>query len=163
MSNIRRFVFREAEYGRVHSWLKKMGKGTHTMPVDYLPKIKWAKRPLKLLAGAHGKEHIAVQEGEQWKRLVHTKEIDGYLRNALLSSKSDVPLSRDGGYHIVQGRTVGISRRALAAFMRKQEVLQITRNRQPIMKQPGRPLEGRAQLPQEEGETCDPGGRQDAM
>ena len=97
-------------------------------------------------AQPHGKEVIYVREGNTLKRLLHTKEIDGYLREALLSPSSDVPLSRDAGYHIVQKRTVGISRRAFQKFIQKQAVLQITRNRLPAQKLPGRPLEGRGYL-----------------
>lgn len=146
LPDIRRFVFRANEYDKVQTWLKKMGTGVHTMPADYLPKIRWAKRPLKLMKGAHGKEYIAVQEQKEWKRLVHDKATGDYLREALLSSRSDVPLSRDSGYHILQKRTVGISRRNVAAFMKKQTVLQITHDRNPILKQPGRPVEGRGNL-----------------
>jgi hypothetical protein len=117
------------------------------MPADYLPRLVWAhKSPLSLVKTAHGKEVIYVREAHVLKRLLHNKEIDGYLREALLSPSSDVPLSRDAGYHIVQKRTVGISRRAFQAFIRKQAVLQITRNQLPAMKRPGRPLEGRGYL-----------------
>ena len=147
---IRRFVIREAEYDQVLGWLKKNTESPGQvlrMPADMLPKIGWAKQvPLRLVKGAHGAHKISVQEHAQWKTLIHTKAIDGYLREALLSSSGDVPMSRDAGYHIVQKRTVGISRRALAAFMSKQEVLQITRDRNPIMKQAGRPLESRGHL-----------------
>ena len=158
---MRRFVIRHDEYDKVLSWLRKMdanadekddekqaevGVKQHTMPDEYLPKIRWAKRPLRIQKVQHGKEVIAVQEGGVWKRLIHNKNIDGYLRESMLSKTSDVPLSRDAGYHIVQKRTVGISRRALGSFLSKQEVLQLTRDKLPIMKQGGRPLEARGNL-----------------
>ena len=77
---------------------------------------------------------------------MHEHDIDGYLRDRLLSSNADVPMSRDAGYHIVQKKTVGISRRAFAKFISKQAVLQITRDALPKLKQPGRPLQGRGYL-----------------
>ena len=160
--DIRRFVIRADEYDKVLSWLKKAdaevderddekqgevgARPAHRMPKDYLPRIRWAKRPLRIQKVQHGKEVIAVQEGGVWKILIHDKGIDAYLRESMLSKTSDVPLSRDAGYHIVQKRTVGISRRALGSFLSKQEVLQLTRDKLPIMRQPGRPLEGRGNL-----------------
>ena len=160
-TTLRRFVIRAHEYDKVLSWLKRVSKQEDrddekqaevkekefTMPADYLPKIVWAhKRPLKIRKGPHGKDYVAVLEKGVWKQLVHDKGIGAYLREALLSSRSDVPMSRDSGYHIVQKRTVGISRRALGNFMKKQEVIQITHDRLPIKKMPGRPLERRGTL-----------------
>ena len=158
---LRRFRIKAAAYDKVHAWLKKqkvdpledekspepLEQKGYSMPSDYLPKIVWAhKSPLSLVKAAHGKEVIFVPEGGIWKRLMHEAQIDGYLREVLLSSSADVPMSRDAGHHIVQQRTVGISRRAFAKFISKQAVLQITRNRLPAQKLPGRPLEGRGYL-----------------
>ena len=156
----RRYRIKGADYDKVHAWLRKAVQAVddekaaeppeqkeYSMPAGYLPKIVWAhKSPLKLGKVAHGKEVIYVPEGGIWKRLMHEAQIDGYLRESLLSSAADVPMSRDAGYHIVQKRTVGISRRAFAKFISKQAVLQITRDRLPEKKQPGRPLEGRGYL-----------------
>ena len=169
--SIRRFAIRADDYEKVHAWLKKATKGSqseqdekaeekmaeappegskegsHTVPADFLPKIRWAHLgPLQLVKAAHGKEVIYVREAGTPKRLIHHKEVDGYLRDALLSASSDVPMSRDAGYHIVQKRTVGISRRTFYKFMQKQAVLQVTRWKLPEMKRPGRPLEGRGYL-----------------
>ncbi len=162
--SLRRYRIKRNAYDSVHAWIKKAQKAAAEekedekaaepveqkgvqMPADYLPKIGWAhKSPLKLSKAAHGKEVIMVQEAKLWKRLVHEQEIDGYLRESLLSPSADVPMSRDAGYHVVQKRTVGISRRAFAKFISKQAVLQITRDALPEKKQPGRPLEGRGYL-----------------
>jgi len=162
--SLRRFRIKSAEYEKVHAWIKKREKDPvdekedekspeplaqkgFSMPAGYLPKIVWAhKAPLRLTKVAHGKEVIMVREHTVWKRLVHEHQIDGYLREVLLSSSADVPMSRDAGYHVVQKRTVGISRRAFAKFISKQAVLQITRDALPKLKQPGRPLEGRGYL-----------------
>ena len=157
--SLRRYRIKGAQYEKVLKWVKArkdqpvddledekaaepLEQQGHEMPADFLPRVPWAHQaPLRLLRG-----HIAVQENGDWKRLIHEKEINGYLRESLLSSSADVPMSRDAGYHIVQKRTVGISRRAFAKFIGKQAVLQITRDALPAKKQPGRPLEGRGYL-----------------
>ena len=112
-----------------------------TMPHDWLPKITWAhKTKLKLQVQALGKHGIQVKDGDTWKRLVHEEHIDQYLRDTLLAPASDVPLSRDAGYHIVQKRTIGISRRAFGKFIAKQAVLQITRNKPAAHERKGTPM-----------------------
>ena len=156
---MRRFRFKSAEYDQVQAWIRKqvpeekedekspepLEQKGFTMPADYLPKIVWAhKVPMRIKKGAHGKDLIEVPEKQVWKRVVPEGQIDGYLREALLSSTADVPMSRDAGYPIVQKRTVGISRRAFAGFMSKQAVLQITKDAPASnKKKTGRPLEGR--------------------
>ena len=159
--SLRRFRIKSAEYDKVIAWLKvqkvdekedekspePLEQDGFRMPADYLPKIRWAhKVPLKLKKVAHGKQVITVPENAVWKQLVHETQIDGYLREVLLSPAADVPMSRDAGHHIVQKRTVGISRRAFAKFISKQAVLQITRDKLPEKKLPGRPLGGRGYL-----------------
>ena len=157
--SLRRFRIKPNEYEATLKWLRTQkvdpkddekspeplaDKGFR-MPGDYLPKIVWAhKVPMRMRKGAHGKDFIEVPEKQVWKRVVPEGQIDGYLREALLSSRADVPMSRDAGYHIVQKRTVGISRRAFAGFMSKQAVLQITKDAPASnKKKTGRPLEGR--------------------
>ena len=129
---LRRFRIKQNDYEQVLAWLKKQPhvEGGVSMPADYLPKIAWAhKCNLKVHTGAHGKKVVQAQEAALWKTLLHEKEIDGYLRDAMLADNADVPMSRDAGYHIVQQRTIGISRRTFQKFIAKQAVLQITRDR----------------------------------
>ena len=122
-------------------------QGGVSMPAAYLPRIRWAhKGPMRIGKIAHGKNVLQAQEHGVWKRIVHEGEIDGYLRDSLLSAESDVPMSRDAGYHIVQKRTLGISRRAFGKFLAKQAVLQITRDRVPELKKVGKPVELRGYL-----------------
>ena len=160
--SLRRFRIKTGEYEKVLAWVKTqkhdelddeksevpLEQAGHRMPADYRPKIVWAHKagPLKVGKVAHGKEVLQVQENGVWKRLVHESGIDGYLREVLLSSSADVPMSRDAGYHIVQKRTVGISRRAFAKFISKQAVLQITRDKLPEKKVLGRPPLARGYL-----------------
>ena len=165
--SIRRFRIKQEEYGAVLSWLRQKNKedvdekedekspepvklAGFRMPADYLPRITWAhKAHMRIIKGAHGKDTVQVkmmQEGEVWKQLVHEHAIDPFLRENLLSPSADVPMSRDSGYHIVQKRTVGISRRAFAKFIGKQTVLQITRDALPKKKSVGRPAEARGNL-----------------
>ena len=122
------------------------GRGVK-LPPGALPKIGWSKLgPFKIEKVAHGREVLLAKEQDVWKRIVHEAEIDGYLRDAMLTPGSVVPLARDTGYHIVQTKTLGISRRAVAAFTKKQEVVQLMHQQLPRMKVVGRPLEARGYL-----------------
>ena len=122
------------------------GRGVK-LPPGALPKIGWSKLgPVKIEKVAHGREVLFAQEDDAFKRLVQEAEIDGYLRDAMLTPGSVVPLARDTGYHIVQTKTLGISRRAVAAFTKKQEVVQLMHQQLPRMKVVGRPLEARGYL-----------------
>ena len=94
---MRRYKIREKAYKRVHAWLKAQkagaGKvlGAGEMPADYLPHIAWAHgSPLSLVKAAHGKEVVYVREHGTLKRVLHSNEVDAYLREALLSPSSDV-------------------------------------------------------------------------
>ena len=84
--------------------------------------------------------------GATWKQLVHEDAVDEYLRDAMLKDGADVPFSRDAGYHIVQQRTLGISRRTFGKFIAKQAVLQITRDRPSEKKRISKPAEKRGYL-----------------
>ena len=151
---MRRFSIREKEWLQVRDYLKSAGVKSAAedekvaevvpksarVPKNLLPKIGWAhKAELMLKKGPHGKEIIAAREDPKgpWKRVLHQKEVDGFLRDALLSPDSVVPMSRDAGYHIVQKETFGCSRRRFMQFLKKQEVVQLTRDRMPEMKKPG--------------------------
>ena len=117
------------------------GRGVK-LPPGALPKIGWSKLgPFKIEKVAHGREVLLAKEQDVWKRIVHEAEIDGYLRDAMLTPGSVVPLARD-----VQTKTLGISRRAVAAFTKKQEVVQLMHQQLPRMKVVGRPLEARGYL-----------------
>ena len=161
--SLRRHRIRPEEYDQVYKWVKKQKlseedekadekspeplEGGFRMPADYLPAIGWAhKAPFRIKKAAHGKDTVQVLEKGVWKRLVPEADIDGWCRDNLLSKTADVPMSRDAGYHIVQKRTVGISRRAFAKFLGKQAVLQITRDALPQKKGVGRPPEARGNL-----------------
>ena len=74
---------------------------------------------------AHGKHGLFEDE----KRIVPVQRVDEVLRELMLSSESDVPLSRDSGYYVLQKRYLGISRRALMSFLAKQTDLQLTQSR----------------------------------
>ena len=103
-----------------------------------LPKVPWAqKQRFRTKRGAHNKLLLEVEDGETFKRIVPHEELDDYLRGLLLKEDSDVPMARDSGYHILQQRTMGISRRAWAAFIGKQTVLQRTQNIPPERRKGG--------------------------
>ena len=65
---------------------------------------------------------LEAREHDVFKRVVPVEERNDFLRDLVLKEDSDVPLARDSGYHILQQRTMGISRRAWAAFLGKQSV-----------------------------------------
>ena len=118
-----RFKFQEEDVQKVIKHLRRSGKIT---PNDIgLP--PWAQRlknpeVRKLAHGKHG-----LFEGEL--QIVPVQRVDEVLRDLMLSSESDVPLSRDSGYYVLQKRYLGISRRALMSFLAKQTDLQLTQSR----------------------------------
>ena len=144
---MRRNKFQPKEYERVLKYLKGLGAGKHKVGADVLPGIKWLRYgPYEVRRLAHGRDAIFVKRNETWKEIVPENRVDEYLRNAMLAPGSDVPLARDSGYHVVQQRTVGISRRMVQRFVNKQEVAQLPRQQQPRIKQPGKPVEGKGYL-----------------
>ena len=119
----------------------------HAVPEGTLPKVGWAKHgPFRLKKTKHGRDTLFVAENGALKELVHEGRVDEYLRDAMLLPSSDVPLARDAGYHIVQKRTVGISRRMMQRFINKQEVRQLTRPQNKSMQNPGTTAKGRGYL-----------------
>ena len=103
-----------------------------------LPQVPWAqKRRFRTTRGAHNKLLLEVEENNVFKRVVPLEEQTEFMRQMLLKEDSDVPMARDSGYHILQQRTLGISRRAWAAFLGKQTVLQRTQNIPPERRKGG--------------------------
>ena len=112
-----------------------------------LPNVPWAqKQRFRTKRGAHNKLLLEVDEGGAFKRVVPVEEMAEYLRQTLLVEDSDVPMARDSGYHILQQRTMGISRRAWAAFLGKQSVLQRMQNIPPERRKGGIKISARGHL-----------------
>ena len=104
-----------------------VGEGVGKITANDIGLPKWAhklKSP-SVRKLAHGR--LALFDGP--KRVVSHDLVDDVLRELMLSSESDVPLSRDSGYYVIQQRYIGISRRALMGFLAKQTDLQLTQNR----------------------------------
>ena len=57
------------------------------------------------------------------RQVVSRERVDDVLRNELYKKGGDVPSGRDSAFHICKQRYVGISRRALMEFIRKQKPL----------------------------------------
>ena len=63
------------------------------------------------------------------KQIIPVENVEKLLRDMMFDKKSDIPLSRDSGHHMIKQRYVGVSRRALMNFLAKQKPLQLTTNR----------------------------------
>ena len=112
-----------------------------------LPKILWAqKHAFRTTRGAHNKLILEAREHDVFKRVVPVEERDAFLRDTITREDSDVPLSRDSGFHILQGRCIGVSRRDWAAFIKKQAVLQQTQNIPVERRKGGIKIEARGHL-----------------
>ena len=112
-----------------------------------LPKVPWAqKQAFRTTRGAHNKLMLEAREGGAFKRVVPVEERDAFLRDTITREDSDVPLSRDSGFHILQGRCIGVSRRDWAAFIKKQAVLQQTQNIPVERRKGGIKIEARGHL-----------------
>ena len=86
----------------------------------------WQQKSLK--PGPSAAAVLYAKENGAMKLVVPEDQIEKWARNALLDPESGMPLGRDSAYHHAQKETVGISRRALYAFLEKQGVLQVTKN-----------------------------------
>jgi len=118
-----RFKFESDDVARVIKHLRHSGAITAN-DIGLPPWALRLKDPeiRKLAHGKHG-----LFEGD--KQIVPVQRIDEVLRDLMLSAESDVPLSRDSGYYVLQKRYLGISRRALMSFLAKQTDLQLTQSR----------------------------------
>ena len=85
---------------------------------------------LNLPPGPRNRTLLMTQESKNgpWLQIVAQEMIGDWLRTEMLKANSEMPLTRDAGYHWLKGKTLGISRRALWQFLEKQEHLQMTRN-----------------------------------
>ena len=112
-----------------------------------LPKVPWAQaQAFRTKRGAHNKLMLEVREADVFKRVVPVEDRADFLRDLVMKSDSDVPLSRDSGYHILSQRCIGVSRRDWAAFLKKQAVLQRTQNIPVERRKGGVKIEARGHL-----------------
>ena len=106
-----RFKFTETALQKAKQFLK--GK-TKTGP-------RWAERY---------KSDLSVKGNQIFfkdRRVVGSHEVDDVLRDAIFKKASDIPPSRDGAFHLVKQRYVGISRRSIMKFLAAQRVLAETK------------------------------------
>ena len=71
------------------------------------------------------------------REIVSREKVDAVLRDQLYKKGGDVPSGRDSAFHICKQRFVGISRRALMEFIRKQKPLGEVKAALPKAKQAG--------------------------
>ena len=77
----------------------------------------WAKR---------FKDDLAVKKSKVYykeREIVPSEKIDDVLREEIFKRDADIPPSRDGAFHIVKQRYVGISKRKILAFLQAQRTL----------------------------------------
>ena len=68
--------------------------------------------------------------------VIPSEDVDSFLRKEFYSKKSDIPLSRDGAWHILKKRNIhGITRTRLMKFLKAQSPVESTRNALPKPKQ----------------------------
>ena len=126
---MRQHKFFTADVARVIAAVLSHGKGAWETDSNDLPKVPWAQnKTFQTSRGAHNRLLLEVKEHDSFKLIVPEEEQTKYLRSLILKEDSDVPLARDSGYHILHKRTMGISRRVWADFLRKQSTLQRTQN-----------------------------------
>ena len=141
---MRQHKFSRADVARVIAGVlsrddeKAAEPGVWETDANDLPNVPWAqKQKFRTKRGAHNKLELEVSENGVFKQIVPHEEQSEFMRLMLLRENSDVPLARDSGYHILHQRTMGISRRAWAAFLSKQTVLQRTQNIPPERRKGG--------------------------
>ena len=72
------------------------------------------------------------------QKVIPVEEVDAYLRKEFYSKDSDVPLTRDGAWHILNKRdVVGITRARLMKFLKSQSAVESVRNAPPKPKHSG--------------------------
>ena len=90
------------------------------------------------------KEDISFRNGKLYYKelpVIPTEDVDSYLRGQVFDKQSDLPLSRDGAFHLIKQRVAGITRARLMRFLKAQSVVESTKNAQPKPKQmSGKPL-----------------------
>ena len=56
-------------------------------------------------------------------KIIPESEVDAFLRKTMFDKKSDVGFGRDSAHHVLKQRVVGVPRRKIMEFFRKQRVL----------------------------------------
>ena len=72
--------------------------------------------------------------------LVGNDERDSLMRSLVYDKGSDVPPSRDGGYHVIKSKYLNLSRRNWVDFLKKQRVIRMTDNAPPSAKKGGKKI-----------------------
>ena len=101
-----RFKFTQSGIENAKKFLK--GKKTQSVP-------QWAKRY---------KDELSIKKGKivfDNKVIVPIEQVDDLLRETLYKKNTDVVPSRDSSFHVMKQRYVGIPRRKIMEFLRKQQ------------------------------------------
>lgn len=60
--------------------------------------------------------------------VIPQEDVDSYLRDQVYNKESDLPLSRDGGFHLIKKRVTGITRARFMKFLKAQSAVESTKN-----------------------------------
>jgi hypothetical protein len=73
--------------------------------------------------------------------IVPREEVDDFLRKKIYSKDATLPFGRDSAHHLLLKETIGISRRVLMEFLRKQKNIQVSKPSLPKAKtRPGKKI-----------------------
>ena len=121
-----RYVFTEAKINKAKSFLN----GTTKTAPSFVKKFKATVKEGKLLLDG--------------KRVIPKEKVDTYLRTVVLSGK--VPLARDSLFYYLTRSIVGVSREAIQKFLKSQNIIRETDNRQNKIKAASRAVRKKGQL-----------------
>ena len=123
---VNRYKFNEATVAQAVKFLKGTGKRQPAF-------LKKFKGTLK-----EGKLHL------DGKRVIPKEKVETYLRDRIY--KGATPLSRDSAFYAIHMDTVGVSRKQIDLFLKKQRIIRETDDQQPAVRKKGRRVLKKGQL-----------------
>ena len=111
---INRYKIRKAEYPAAKLYMegKSFKKDAPSWAIKFKDNLKFKKKIL------YYNDLLVIPQ----------EEVDDYLRKQVYDKDSDLPLSRDGGFHLLKKRIVGITRTRLMKFLKAQPAVESTKN-----------------------------------
>jgi hypothetical protein len=117
-ARINRFRFTEKSISQIKNYLKG--------------KSKTEPNVLKKFKGEIKGNTLYIDD----KRVIEKSNVDEYLRQKIYEGKTS--LSRDGAFYLISKEVVGVPRKTVETFLRKQRIVRATDNQQPTTKRGSR-------------------------